>query len=109
MVIITSPSSTLMRLSNNPASANKCKSTAYIPIAVQHRGVEGASVVEKAADCDDEGKEQMPNGILSRLKSELGGMSIQDFIIIFLAFYSLTVNGVYFWCVAALCSGGLIQ
>ena len=77
-----------MRLSNNPASANKCKSTAYIPMAVQHRGLEGASVVEKAADCvDDEGKEQMPNGILSRLKSELGGMSIQDFIVLFVAFY----------------------
>jgi hypothetical protein len=44
--------------------------------------VEGASVVEKAAEADDDdGKEQMPNGILSRLKSELGGMSIQDFMI----------------------------
>jgi hypothetical protein len=79
-------------------------------MAVQHRGVEGASVVEKAADCDDEGKEQMPNGILSRLKSELGGMSIQDFMIVcgVLFFDSVEMEtSLCFWCVAALCSDGL--
>lgn len=56
-------------------------------MAVQHRGVDGARVVANkvvllAAD-DDDGKEQMPNGILARLKSESVGMSIQDFIICF--------------------------
>ena len=31
----------VVRLSNNPASANSDKSTTYLPMAVQHRGVEG--------------------------------------------------------------------
>jgi hypothetical protein len=95
-----------MRLSNNPASANKCKSTAYEPMAVQHRGVEGASVVEMAVDEeeDDEGKEQMPNGILSRLKSELGGISIQDFILL-VAFYSLALLKWRLLCASAFICG----
>ena len=48
---------------------------------MQHRGVDGASVAEEDDD-DAAGKEHMPNGILARLKSDSGGISIQDFIII---------------------------
>ena len=49
-------------------------------MAVQHRGVDGASVVGGGEV--EEGKEQIPNGILSRLKSESEGISIQDFILL---------------------------
>ena len=49
---------------------------------MQHRGVDGASVAEEDDDDAAAGKEHMPNGILARLKSDSGGISIQDFIII---------------------------
>ena len=51
-------------------------------MAVQHRGVDGASVVGGGSGDEEEGKEQIPNGILSRLKSESEGISIQDFILL---------------------------
>ena len=52
-------------------------------MAVQHRGVDGASVVGGGSgEEEEEGKEQIPNGILSRLKSESEGISIQDFILL---------------------------
>ena len=56
-------------------------------MAVQHRGVHGESVaadgVEEEEE-EEEGKEQIPNGTLARLKSESGGISIQDFIMLLL-------------------------
>lgn len=58
---------------------------AWFPMAVQHRGVHGASVVEESVD--DEGKEQTPNGTLARLKSESVGTSIQDFMIAIIRFF----------------------
>ncbi len=82
ILIISNPSTPFVvvttRLSNKPASASKCKSTAWFPMAVQHRGVDGASVVGGGED--EEGKEQIPKGTLPRLKSESDGMSIQDFM-----------------------------
>ncbi len=35
-----------------------------------------------AEEEEEEGKEQIPNGTLARLKSESGGISIQDFIML---------------------------
>ena len=48
-------------------------------MAVQHRGVDGASVVlllvvAAAVVDNDDGKEHIPKGILSRLKSDSAGM-----------------------------------
>eukprot|EP00573_Skeletonema_grethae_P003486 CAMPEP_0201709872 /NCGR_PEP_ID=MMETSP0578-20130828/58331_1 /ASSEMBLY_ACC=CAM_ASM_000663 /TAXON_ID=267565 /ORGANISM="Skeletonema grethea, Strain CCMP 1804" /LENGTH=78 /DNA_ID=CAMNT_0048198869 /DNA_START=823 /DNA_END=1059 /DNA_ORIENTATION=+ len=57
---------------------------AWFPMAVQHRGVDGASVVRGSEDDDEDGKEQIPKGILPRLKSESDGISIQDFMLLML-------------------------
>ena len=52
---------------------------------MQHRGVHGESVETDGVDEEEEeGKEQIPNGTLARLKSESGGISIQDFIMLLL-------------------------
>lgn len=55
-------------------------------MAVQHRGVDGASVVGGGSGDgeDEEGKEQIPKGTLPRLKSESEGISIQDFMMLLL-------------------------
>ena len=49
-------------------------------MAVQHRGADGDSCDAPVLH-EEEGKEQMPKGILARLKSELAGISNHEFII----------------------------
>ncbi len=60
-------------------------------MAVQHRGVDGASVV--GDEEVEEGKEQIPKGTLPRLKSESDGISIQDFIMFLLFDARFDVSG----------------
>jgi hypothetical protein len=50
-------------------------------MAVQHRGTLGNKTGKDEVDVlDISGKEQIPKGMLSMLKSQLSGISTQDFL-----------------------------
>jgi hypothetical protein len=52
-------------------------------MAVQHRGTLGNKTGKDDVDVlDISGKEQTPKGMLSMLKSQLSGISTQDFLIV---------------------------